>query len=240
MKLFKGFKGIGDNFDYAIAGIIHGLKTQRNMQLHITVTVLVLLASLFLDLTRIELALIFFAIGLVLISEMLNTAIESMVDLITETHHRIAGTAKDIGAGAVLIASIGAVVIGYLVLYERIHLTRPITFKIENSPIHLTLVSLSLVIIFTLAIKSIIGRSTFVSGGMPSGHSAIAFSIWTSITFITQSTFISLLVLVIAILVCYSRLYSKVHTIKEVVCGIFLGSLITSVIFLSNILLRLR
>lgn len=232
------FHGLSDSFNYAIEGVVHGLKTQRNMQLHVMVTVLVLLASIFLDLTRVELVLIFCAIALVLISEMLNTAIESMVDLITETHHQIAGTAKDIGAGAVLIASISALTIGYLVLYDRIHLIRPIIFKVEHSPIHLTLVSLALVFIFTIAIKAYVGKGTFVAGGMPSGHSALAFSIWTAVTFISGSIFICILILIIALLICHGRVRTKIHTLKEVVAGALLGSLTTLAIFLSSLLLK--
>lgn len=227
------FRGLTDSFNYAISGIVHGLKTQRNMQLHVVVMVLVLLASIFLDLTRIELAFLFFAIGLVLISEMLNTAIESIVDLIIDTHHKIAGTAKDIGAGAVLIASITALSIGYLILYNRIHISSPIVLKTEYNPLHISFVSLSLVLIIVLATKASVGKGTFLRGGMPSGHSAVAFCIWIIVTFVSQNILISLLVLIAAILLCQSRLKIGIHSFQEVVTGALIGSLITLLIFIA-------
>lgn len=228
----KGIKDLIDSFNYAIAGIVHGLKTQRNMQLHVVAIVLVLLASLFLNLSRIELAMIFFAIGLVLISEMLNTAIEAVVDLITDTHHEIAGTAKDIGAGAVLIASMIALIIGYLVLYDQIHDPSAEVIKTEHDPLHLSFVSLALVLILVMTTKALVGKGTFLRGGMPSGHSAIAFSIWVIVTFVSQNLLISLLVLIPAILLCQSRLKSGIHSFREVAVGALMGGLITLLIFI--------
>ncbi len=228
----KPFRGLADSFNYAIAGIVHGLKTQRNMQLHVVVMVLVLLASLFLDLTRIELTAIFFAIGLVLISEMLNTAIEAIVDLIIDTHHRTAGTAKDIGAGAVLIASITALTIGYLVLYNRIHISSPVVLKTEHNLLHISFVSISLVLIAVVAIKASVGKGTFLRGGMPSGHSAIALCIWVIVTFISRNIHISFLVLIASLLLCQSRLRTGIHSFQEVMAGALMGGLITLLIFI--------
>jgi len=227
------FRGLGDSFNYAISGIIHGLKTQRNMQLHTVVMVLVLLSSLFLDLSRIELAALFFAIGLVLISEMLNTAIEAIVDLVIDTHHKIAGTAKDIGAGAVLIASITALTIGYLILYNRIHMSSPVVLRTEYNPLHVSFVSLALVLILVVAAKASVGEGTFLKGGMPSGHSAIAFCIWVIITFISQNMLISFLGLIGSILLCQSRLKTGIHSFQEVLAGALMGGLITLLIFLT-------
>ncbi|MEW6095302.1 MAG: diacylglycerol kinase [bacterium] len=231
-KDLKQFRGLSDSFNYAISGIVHGLKTQRNMQLHVVVMVLVLLASLFLDLTRIELAVIFFAIGLVLISEMVNTAIESIVDLIIDTHHKIAGTAKDIGAGAVLIASIIALTIGYLILYNRIHMPSPMVLRTEYNLLHVSFVSLALVLILVVAAKASVGKGTFLRGGMPSGHSAIAMCIWVIVTFVSQSILISLLVLIASILLCQSRLKTGIHSFQEVAVGALIGGLITLLIFI--------
>lgn len=229
----KQFSGLSERFNYAISGIVHGLKTQRNMQLHVTVMVLVLMASLFLDLSRIELAALFFAIGLVLISEMLNTAIEAIVDLIIDTHHKIAGTAKDIGAGAVLIASIVALAIGYLILYNRIHVSSPIVLRTECNPLHISFVSLALVLIIVLATKASVGKGTFLRGGMPSGHSAIALCIWVIVTFVSQNILISFLVLIASFLLCQSRLRTGIHSLQEVVTGAIIGGLITLLIFIA-------
>lgn len=225
------FHGMIDSFNYAIAGVIHGLKTQRNMQIHVVAASVVLIASLFLNLSRLELAALFFAIALVLISEMFNTAVETMVDLITDSHHPLAGTAKDIGAGAVLIATINALAIGYLILYQRFNMSNG--FLLAPPPaIHITFVSLALVIIMVIAIKAVYGWYAFLRGGMPSGHTAVAFSIWVSTTFISQDISVSLLVFIVAILIAHSRIMAKIHTITEVLVGAFIGSGMTLIIFL--------
>ncbi|MFH1898760.1 MAG: diacylglycerol kinase [Candidatus Desantisbacteria bacterium] len=225
------FHGLTDSFNYAIAGVIHGLKTQRNMQIHVIAAIVVLIASLFLNLSRIELVSLIFAISIVLISEMFNTAVETMVDLITDSHHPLAGTAKDIGAGAVLIATINALIIGYLILYHRFS---GVDKLLPTSPpvIHITFASLALVIIIVLAIKAGYGWQSFLRGGMPSGHSAVAFSIWIAVTFISQDITISFLVFIIAILVAYSRYKARIHSRLEVLVGAFIGSGITLIIFI--------
>jgi len=225
------FYGLTDSFNYAIAGALHGLKTQRNMQIHVIAAVVVLVASLFLNLRRIELVALIFAISIVLISEMFNTAVETIVDLITDSHHPLAGTAKDIGAGAVLIATINALIIGYLILYHRFSGVDKI---LPTSPplIHITFASLALVIIIVITIKAGYGWKAFLRGGMPSGHAAVAFSIWVAITFISQDITISFLVFSIAILVAYSRYKARIHSRIEVFAGAFIGSGITLIVFL--------
>ncbi|MDI6782074.1 MAG: diacylglycerol kinase [bacterium] len=225
------FHGITDSFNYAIAGVIHGLKTQRNMQIHVVAAVIVLIASLSLNLSRLELVALFFAISLVLISEMFNTAVETMVDLITDSHHPLAGTAKDIGAGAVLIATVNALAIGYLILYQRFSMNNG--FLPATPPIiHITFASLALVIIMVIAIKAGYGWHTFLRGGMPSGHTAVAASIWVSTTFISQDVSVSLLVFIVTVLIAHSRIKARIHSTLEVLVGAFIGSGLTLVIFL--------
>ncbi|MBI4777518.1 diacylglycerol kinase [Candidatus Desantisbacteria bacterium] len=225
------FHGIIDSFNYAIAGVIHGLKTQRNMQIHVIAAVVVLIASLFLNLSRLELVALFFAISLVLISEMFNTAVETIVDLITDSHHPLAGTAKDIGAGAVLIATINALAVGYLILYQRFNMSNGF-LPAAPPTIHITFVSLALVVIMVIAIKAVYGWYSFLRGGMPSGHTAVASSIWVSTTFISQDISVSLLVFIITVLIANSRIRAKIHTPVEVLVGAFIGSGMTLIIFL--------
>ncbi|WP_019119928.1 diacylglycerol kinase [Brevibacillus massiliensis] len=96
---------------WACAGIVFALKTQRNMQIHATAAVLVLLSAWWLHIPRGDVLLVFFSIGLVLSLELVNTAIESAVDLVTEEWHAKAKAAKDTAAGAVLLAAVVAIVI---------------------------------------------------------------------------------------------------------------------------------
>lgn len=205
------------------------------MRAHFIIALLVFLSTLFLDLSRIELVILFFSVALVLACEMINTAIESILDLITEDHyHTIARIGKDVAAGAVLVASFNAVVVGYLILYPHFNYTfkNTIIDKVSQVPGYIVFISLILVILITIIGKIYIGRGTPMQGGMPSGHSAIAFSIWTSIAFITKNPLIIVLTFLLAILLGRSRIGSGFHSYSEVFAGAALGILITSVIFL--------
>jgi len=103
-------------FRYAFAGWRHVLRTQPNAWIHAAASVLVLLLSAWLQLKGSELALIITAIGMVWMAEFLNTALEAVVDLASPQQHNLARVSKDVGAAAVLIAALCAVMIGLLVL----------------------------------------------------------------------------------------------------------------------------
>lgn len=109
-----------ESFNYAISGIIYSLKTQRNVRIHFFMAFLVLAASSFFDFSAVELLMIFFTIALVIITEMINTAIETTIDLVTEKYHPLAEIAKNVAAGAVLVASLNALAVGYIIFYRRL------------------------------------------------------------------------------------------------------------------------
>ncbi len=111
----KEWRRFAKSCSYAWSGILHTVRTQRNMQIHLAVAILVLIGMWWLEIPRGDRLLVFFAIGLVLALETLNTAIEAAVDLVTKEQHPLAKIAKDAGAGAVLIGVITAVVIGLYV-----------------------------------------------------------------------------------------------------------------------------
>lgn len=104
-----------DSFRDAFAGWGYTLRTQRNAWIHTAITILVTAIGLWIKLTRLEWALLFGAIGLVWVAELINTALETLVDLASPELHPLAARAKDIGAAAVLTASFVAVLIGTLV-----------------------------------------------------------------------------------------------------------------------------
>ncbi|WP_414530315.1 diacylglycerol kinase family protein [Nodularia chucula] len=100
------------SFKYAWAGISYSFHTQRNFRIHLSVCALAIALSLFLHLQPIEIAIIGITSGLVLALELLNTAIESLVDLtVKQTYHELAKVAKDCAAGAVLVSSLVAVLV---------------------------------------------------------------------------------------------------------------------------------
>ena len=107
-------QGLLKSFSCAAKGIFLVAATQRNMKIHIGITVGVLGAGWFFHITRTEWLILIITILMVLMGEMLNTALEKVVDLVSPEYHVLAGQAKDIAAGAVLLAAMGAVVVGIL------------------------------------------------------------------------------------------------------------------------------
>lgn len=108
------------SFKFAIEGIRLAYKYNRNIRIHTIFAILAILLSLFLKITWFEFGLILVVILLVFVAEMVNTAIEEMVDLIVQEHREQARIAKDVAAGMVLVAAIGAVVIGVVIFLPYI------------------------------------------------------------------------------------------------------------------------
>ncbi|HEU4448921.1 MAG TPA: diacylglycerol kinase [Gaiellaceae bacterium] len=222
------------SLNWAFEGVIHVLRTQRNMRVHFAVATGVLVAAFSYGVTKLELMALLVAISFVLIAEMVNTAIEATIDLATTSFDPLAKVAKDIAAGAVLIASVNALVVGYLVFADR--LTEPssrLVGRVRDAPINLTLIALILIILIVIATKALTRRGTPLSGGLPSGHAALAFGGWTAITFIVedQRIVVSFVALVMALLVAQTRVESGIHSVPEVVLGGVLGTLVTLILF---------
>jgi diacylglycerol kinase (ATP) len=222
------------SFNYAFEGVIHALRTQRNMRIHFAIAATVLVLALIYDVTRLELIALMISIAFVLIAEMVNTAVEATIDLSTPSFDPLAKVAKDMAAGAVLIASVNAVAVGYLVLADR--LARPsarLVNALGDAPITLTLIALMLTLIVVIAVKAITGRGTPLRGGLPSGHAALAFGGWTAITFITTEhrIVVSFVALIMALLVSQTRVESGIHSTFEVALGAVIGTLVTLILF---------
>src|SRR5215207_51586 len=222
------------SFNYAFEGVIHALRTQRNMRIHFAVAAAVLVLAFIYDVTRLELSALMIAIAFVLIAEMVNTAVEATIDLSTPSFDPLAKIAKDLAAGAVLIASVNAIAVGYLVLADR--LKRPsarLVNELGDAPVNLTVIALVLTLIIVIAVKAATGRGTPLRGGLPSGHAALAFGGWTAITFITveHRIVVSFVALIMALLVAQTRVEAGVHTTFEVVLGAVIGTLVTLILF---------
>lgn len=110
----KHRSGLRSSFRFAGAGVWWSLRTQRNMRIHLAISALAVLLALLLRFSARDLAVIALTITLVLALEMLNTVVEAAVDLASPQYHPLAKTAKDVAAGAVLVAAIGAVIVGVL------------------------------------------------------------------------------------------------------------------------------
>jgi len=222
------------SFNYAFEGVIHVLRTQRNMRIHFAIAASVLMLAFIYDVTRLELIALMISIAFVLIAEMVNTAVEATIDLSTPSFDPLAKIAKDIAAGAVLIAAANAVAVGYLVLADR--LARPsarLVNALGDAPINLTLIALVLTMIVVIAVKAVTGRGTPLRGGLPSGHAALAFGGWAAITFIVSEhrIAVSFVALIMALLVSQTRVEAGIHSTYEVAVGAVIGTLVTLILF---------
>jgi diacylglycerol kinase (ATP) len=218
--------------NFAIEGILHGAKTQRHLRYHFFSAAAVLVASYILGVTRVEFILLSLAVIIVLAAEMLNSAIETVVDLLSPEYSENARIAKDIAAGAVFISAFGAAVLGYIILFPYVTTIFSQGFHVaRHSKEDISLISFILVLIFVIIAKSYLGKGHPLSGGMPSGHSALAFSVWVSVTFTTGNFLASSLCFFLAALIAHSRVAVGVHSTWEVIAGALMGSSLTFLLF---------
>jgi diacylglycerol kinase (ATP) len=221
-----------ESFNYAIEGLVHVLKTQRNMRIHFLAAFFVLVLSLFFELTRFELIAIFFAIILVLVSELINTALEASIDIYTSTYDPLAKMAKDVAASAVLLSAINAIFVGYFVFFPRLNKFSLVALqRIKSLPLYVTGVALALVLISSLALKAWTGAKNFMRGGWPSAHSAAAGSLFTSISLLSKNFLVATLAFSLCLLVIQSRVEKEIHSWFEVIAGSIIGILLTVLIF---------
>jgi len=224
-----------DSMNYALSGIIHAFKTEKNMKIHFAVALAVIVGSVLLHVTRFELIAIVISITLVMLAELINTAVEAIVDLITSEYHELARIAKNVAAGAVVLTAINALVVGYLVFFRKISSFRLTSLSFfSDLSAHITFAALAVVVVVVIALKSRqAGKNVnYLQGGLPSGHTAIAFSLFMAVTLISNQIIVSMVTLILALIVAESRLETKVHSVWEVVLGAFIGIAVTYAMFI--------
>ena len=204
------------------------------MRSHFIASGAVLLAALFLRVSPMEFALLALSILFVLFAELINTAVEAIVDLASPDYHPLAKIAKDTAAGGVLVAACGAGIMGYLILAKYILPQYGKALAMFGTQSDLgTVVAVLVVTIVVIMIKGLSGKGTPLHGGAPSGHAAVAFSIATAVSLNTGNPLISLLCFALAIMVSHSRLLMRIHTMRDVVIGSLVGAGITIIVLLA-------
>ncbi|WP_029914675.1 diacylglycerol kinase [Pelobacter seleniigenes] len=222
-----------ESLNCAIEGILWAARSERHIRYHFCAALAVLFLALFFKISALEFFLLVLAAVLVIFAELMNTAIEAVVDLVTTEYHELAKLAKDVAAGAVLVTSVGAMVLGYLVLSGHIFPlfdSEPTLGKEPQGTIPVA--ALLMVIILVVLLKARFGHGRPLHGGMPSGHAAVAFSIATSALLFGGNFLIGLLVLLLAVLVSQSRLLMRIHSPREVFLGALLGTVVTLLSYL--------
>src|SRR5436189_4806130 len=123
-------------------GVIHVLRTHRNMRIHFAIAVAVLVAAVAVGVSRLELIVLLLSITFVLVAEMINTAVEGTIDAATTSFDPMAKLAKDIAAGAVLISAVNAVAVGYLVFAGKAaDKSARVLDKLRNAPAEIPVIA---------------------------------------------------------------------------------------------------
>lgn len=150
-----------ESFICAINGILYCFKTQRNFRIHCIATLSVLILSIIYDFSHIETLILIFTIVFVIITEMINTALEKSVDIIIDSYHPLAKIAKDIAAGAVLISSMNAVIVAYFLFVKNGRTSRVLSDVFQTlrelSP-YLFVIILLIITLFIVIAKLIINK----------------------------------------------------------------------------------
>jgi diacylglycerol kinase (ATP) len=178
------------------------------------------------------------AAAVVLVAEMINTALEAATELIVEGYDVRVKVIKDVAAGAVLIAAIYALLVAVMVFSsaERVvevfsNLPEP-SSPPELDPLQLSLIGSVLLAILISWLKHATGRGTFWRGGVVSGHSALGFLAAVLIMLVTHDLSIMLMALALAILLLQSRVQARIHTLPEALLGALAGTLVALILFI--------
>ena len=223
------------SFNCAIQGVIYTFKTQRSMRIHFLIALIVLIICLFVNLDRTDFIIVISAIVLVMLTEILNTVVEHVGNMVSKKNHPVVKNIKDMAAGMVLLTSIYAVIVGYLIFFKKqyfgYNMTIPVLIKVREAPEYVVIICLAILLILIIAGKSFFGKGMPLRGGMPSFHSAFAFAVATMTAFITRDVILTGMTLIIAVIVAESRYREGIHSKLEIVIGAIVGILITTLMF---------
>lgn len=222
----------------AVNGIIYCATTQTNITKQLILGTIVMILSLFYNFTTAEFLCLTFAVFFVIFAELINTAIETLVDLYVDVYHPKAKIAKDVGAGAVVLTAINAIIVAYFLFFRETELSimaNSIFNQVVTSRRHLVFVAIILTIIAILAVKSIFKKREISKGinqrtFLPSGQSALAFALLTAIWINSKNLIVFCLALLLSLMVVGNRLNDN-KTWGEVLFGSFMGVLIVILVY---------
>jgi diacylglycerol kinase (ATP) len=214
-------RGLIDSSRNAVEGLLHVLQQDWHMRFICLVGAVVMLISALLRVSRIEVLILLVAISMVVLAEVINRAIEVVVDLVSPGYHPLARVAKDVGGAGVLVVSIMGVVIalGVFVNADALAVIQGLSTRPVPHFLHIGLVGVVTVVVAVILGKIWGGHGSLTRGGLVSAHSALAFFCFISIWFLTTDPITRGLAFVLAVLVAQSRVEAGIHTVREVIIG---------------------
>lgn len=216
----------------ATEGILHAARTQRHVKFHLIMAFVVLFFCFIIGVEKNEFIAITLVTLLVIVAEMFNSSLENLVDLLSPERRETARIAKDISAGAVLICAVGALIVGYLILWPYfLRIISDGVWIAKHYPENIAVLAIIVIMLSVVMLKACLAKGHPLKGGFPSGHAATAFSIWVSSAYITGNFVINFVILVMATGIAISRLLRKTHKPLDVIAGAAFGTLITFMLF---------
>lgn len=226
-------QGFFDACKNAVNGIIYGTTTQSNVKKQLVIIAFLILISLFFNLTKVEFLCLIISVVLIIFAEMVNTAVETVVDLCTEVYHPKAKIAKDVAAGGVVITALNAVVVSYFLFFDKIgEMGNNIYKTIINSPTYLAFVVVALIIIVAVALKAAKIKDKKNNKQLIISCQSMLASAAVVATWIVTENIIALsFAVILAVMICMNRVESKERTVTEVILGVMIGLLITILMY---------
>ncbi len=216
-------RSIPQSVAHAVDGLVHVLQEHKHMRYHFAIGAVVLLVSVLLSVAPVGVLLICVAITLVVLAELVNSAVEAAVDLASPERQPLAKVAKDVASAAVLVSCVGAVLIGAGVFINRDSLEALRGAGTRPAPhfLHVGLVGVVTVLVAVVLAKLWGGRGAVTRGGVVSAHSALAFFCFVSVWFLApHDIIVRALAFVLAVLVAQSRIDAGIHNLREVLIGV--------------------
>lgn len=222
-------------FDYAFEGLVFAINNEKNMKFHILTSILVLLVSLFLNVSRVEMMFLVLSIAFVVSCELMNTSLEQAVNLAGGgKKSKMAKASKDLSAAATFVSALNTLFVAYLVFFDKVsNFSSSVVLRISRRPSHLALITVSIVIIFTIFLKGIFykGHGTAFHGGFASGHTSVAFALATIGAMRVNEGLLIFVFYGLAIIVAESRFEANIHSLPEIIRGAILGSAVALFVF---------
>lgn len=229
---------------HAIDGVVRAFKTERNLRIDYIIGLFVLIASLFFDFTKTEFACLCLTIGFVIFSEMINSTVEYVVDLITDKYDDRAKAAKDIAAGGVFVSALVAVVVSYFLFVDKIYMaTNNVLSTILSSKLYILFTIMFATIILAVILKGVFSKKKDYIASYPSARVTLAFAMTTYVYLVTKSMFVGGVSFVLSLLIAQIKVENEksrpVYMLFSALLGVLLVLIIYQIILIKPFLINL-
>ena len=218
---------------HAVDGIICAFKTERNLRIDYVMGLFVLLFSLFFDFTKTEFACLCLTIGFVIFSEMVNSTVEYVVDLVTDKYDERAKAAKDIAAGGVFISAVVAVVVAYFLFADKIYnATNNILTTVLDSKLYLFFTIVFAVVILAIILKGFFSKEDEkYNKNFPSVRVTLAFAITTYAFIVTKSILVCITSFILSLIISQMRVENEKIRVPYIIFSALLGVLMVLIVY---------